>query len=161
MNSFRVFIEISKGSNEKFEYDKKSDSLKLNFVFKDLYFPFNYGFIPGTMGGDGDPLDAIVLSAEPIPSSSVVECKPIGMLKTVDRGQTDDKIICVPINDKFAKIYADIQDLPPDTLAKWTKFYLEVARQKKKTVEITGLRNKQEALEEISKALMNAQSPLQ
>ena len=162
--AFKVFIEIPQGSNEKFEYDEKSGSLKLNFVFsavggsasggKDLVFPFNYGFIPGTMGGDGDQLDAIVLSAEPIPSSSVVECKPIGILKTIDRGEIDDKIICVPINDKFAKIYTDIQDLPPDTLAKWTKFYLEVARQKNKTVEIIGLRNKQEALEEISKALI-------
>lgn len=152
----KVFIEIPIGSNEKFEFDEKSGKLKLNFVFKNLIFPFNYGFIPGTLGGDGDELDAIVLSNAPIPPSTAVDCKPIGIFKTIDRGQIDDKIICVPLDDDLAKKYQDIHDLPPDTLKKWTDFYLEVARQKKKTIEILGLGNKLEALEEINKSLMSA-----
>ena len=114
----KVFIEIPKGSNHKFEYNEKTGKLELNFVFsavggpasrsgsetlqgrmtggKDLVFPFNYGFIPGTLGGDGDPLDAIVLSDRPISSSTILDCKPIGVLKTIDRGEVDDKIVCVP-----------------------------------------------------------------
>ena len=152
--SFQVLVEIPQGSNEKFEYDEAAGEMKLNFVFRDLVFPFNYGFIPGTLGGDGDPLDAIVLSSAPIPSRTVIQCKAIGMLKTIDRGEVDDKIICVPLRDELARKYHDVTDLPSETLAKWTKFYLEVARQKKKVVEIIGLRNKQEALEEIKNSLI-------
>ncbi len=161
IDAFNVIVEIPKGSNEKFEYDEESDSMKLNFVFsaiggsgENLVFPFNYGFIPGTLGGDRDPLDAIVLSSAPIKSSTVVKCKTIGVFKTIDRGETDDKIICVPVEDPLTEKYYDISDLPPDTLQKWTEFYLEVARQKKKVIENMSLENKQKALEEIKNSLI-------
>ena len=151
--AFNVMVEIPQGSNQKFEYDEASGEMKLNFVFENLVFPFHYGFIIGTMCGDGDPLDAIVLSSphfsEVIKSGSMLPCQAIGMLKTIDRGEVDDKIVCIPLGDELLKQYKDIIDLAPDTLSKWTKFYLEVARQKKKVIEIIGLRSKEEALKVI------------
>lgn len=152
---FNVVIEIPQGSNQKFEYDEKSENMVLNFVFKDLYFPFNYGFIPGTLGGDGDTLDAIVLSSAPIKSGEVVACKTTGVMETLDRGQRDDKIICVPLDDELAVKYQNIDNLPPDSLQKWTEFYLEVARQKKKVIEILGLKNKKQALFLMQSSLTN------
>ncbi len=138
LDTFNVIIEIPEGSNEKFEYDEKSGQMVLDFVFKDLVFPFNYGFIPGTLGGDGDALDAIVLSSQPLKSGSVAACKTIGVMETLDRGQRDDKIICVPLDDGLAVKYQNVDNLPPDSLQKWTEFYLEVARQKNKVIEILG-----------------------
>lgn len=153
-NIFKVIIEIPQGSNLKYEYDEKSGEMKLDFVFKDLYFPFNYGFIPNTLGGDGDPLDAIVLSSAPIKSGETAVCKIVGMIETVDRGEEDNKIITVPLSDRFANQYQDVDDLPSDTLPKWTQFYLELARQKKKVVKIVGLKNKQETMEKIKNSLL-------
>lgn len=153
LESFNVIVEIPSGSNEKFEYDEASGQMKVDFIFKDLSFPFNYGFIAGTLGGDGDQLDAIVLSAAAINSGTIVKCKAIGILQTIDRGEVDDKIICVPLQEPIAHEYQDISDLPADTLQKWTEFYMEVARQKKKTIEIVGLENKHGAEEEINNSL--------
>jgi inorganic pyrophosphatase len=129
--------------------------MKLDFVFKDLVFPFNYGFIPNTLGGDGDALDAMVLSSAPIKSGETVVCKIVGMVETVDRGEEDNKIITVPLLDKLASQYQDIDDLPFDTLPKWTEFYLELARQKKKVIKIIGLKNKKEAIEKIEKSFID------
>lgn len=152
-NAINVLVEIQQGSNLKYEYDEQSGKMKLDFVFKDLVFPFNYGFIPNTLGGDGDALDVIVLSSAPIKSGEAVSCKIIGMLETLDRGEEDNKIIAVPVLDKLANQYQDINNLPADTLLKWTKFYLEVARQKKKIIKIIGLRNKKETMEKIKNSL--------
>ncbi len=153
LEAFNVIVEIPQGSNLKYEYDEASDSLKLDFVFKDLVFPFNYGFIPHTLGGDGDPLDAIVLSSAPIKMGEFVKCKAVGMLKTIDRGEVDDKIIVVPLDDELAGKYLDADNLPPGFLEKCTAFYREVGRQKNKVTEVKSLENKQIALEEIKKSL--------
>ncbi len=154
MNKFKVLIEIPQGSNLKYEYDKASKKMKLNFTFTDVVFPFNYGFIQGTLGGDGDELDAIVLSSASLKSGEVLECKAIGILKTIDRGEVDDKIVCVPVGDPVSKGIFDTGDLPKNTLQKWTEFYLEVARQKQKEIKIIGLFGKPEADEEIKNALI-------
>ena len=154
LDAFNVIVEIPQGSNEKFELDENTGEMKVNFVFRDLTFPFNYGFIAQTLGGDNDPLDAIVLSSEILKSGQVVECKAVGILKTLDRGEIDDKVICVPLNDELSEKYHDTPDLPPDFLKIWTDFYMELARQKEKVVKVLGLKNKQVALEEIKKSLL-------
>lgn len=162
--AFNVIVEIPEGSNLKYEYDEAADELKLDFVFsaiggsasggKILVFPFNYGFIPHTLGGDNDPLDAIVLSSAPLKMGEAVKCRAVALLKTIDRGEVDDKIVAVPINDYLAAKYHDASDLPPGFLQKCTDFYREVARQKNKDMEVKSLENKQAALEEIRKSLI-------
>jgi inorganic pyrophosphatase len=153
LEAFNVLVEIPEGSNLKYEFDEASGKMKVDFVFKDLPFPFNYGFIPHTLGGDGDQLDAIILSSAPLVSGSVVKCQAIGVMETLDRGEIDNKLVVVPIADDLAKKYHDISDLSPDSLQKWTDLYMEIARQKQKTIKVLGLKNKQEALEEIKKSL--------
>jgi inorganic pyrophosphatase len=154
LEAFNVLVEIPRGSNLKYEFDEASGDMKVDFVFEEFAFPFNYGFIPHTLGGDGDALDAIVLSSAPIPSGSIIECKAIGVLETLDKGEVDNKFIVVPIANKLAKKYQDISDLPPDSLQTWTDLYMEIAGQKQKTIKVLGLKDKQSALSEIKKSLL-------
>ncbi len=124
LEAFNVLVEIPEGSNLKYEFDEASGEMKVDFVFENFSFPFSYGFIPGTLGGDGDHLDAIVLSSEPISSGSVIKCRAVGVMETIDTGEVDNKLIVVPVADDLAKKYQDISDLPEDSLKKWTDLYI-------------------------------------
>lgn len=103
--TLRVLIECEKGSVHKCEYD---DSLSAMVIVRDLHkkypYPYNYGAIPQTLADDGDNLDAIVISNEPIPSGTLVNCFPIGIVEMIDRGKQDNKLICIPFYDTTGKI---------------------------------------------------------
>lgn len=110
---FYAVIEISKGGKNKYELDKDTGMLKLDRVlFTSTHYPANYGFIPRTFASDNDPLDVLVLCSEQIRPMTIVECKPIGVLKMVDNGSADEKIIAVPINDPNYNAYEDVSMLP-------------------------------------------------
>lgn len=149
MDILKVFIEIPAGSNEKYEFDEKSGELKLDFVFKNLVYPYNYGFIPNTLAGDGDALDALVLSSAPLERGKIVDCAPIGVLEMTDRGEVDNKIIAVAAFDPLFEKYKDIGDITDSIREEWKKFWQEVARQKQKTIEIKGYLGKDSAMDEI------------
>src|SRR3990172_6040140 len=94
---FEVFIEIPAGGSVKYETDEKTGKLKLDrFLHTAMVYPFNYGSIEGTMGEDGDPLDAIVLSSQSVFPRVTVKCHAIGLLEMEDEGGIDTKIIAVP-----------------------------------------------------------------
>jgi len=152
MDFFEVVIEIPQGSNEKYEYDEASKEMKLNFVFKDLVYPYNYGFVPNTLAGDGDPLDVIVLSSSPLKRGETVKCAPIGVLEMLDRNEVDNKIIAVLSQDPLEAKIKDIGDINDITKEQWKIFWAEVARQKNKTIEVQGFVGKESALEEIKKS---------
>lgn len=104
-----VFIEIPKGSRAKYEYDAKSGRIRLDRVlYSSVVYPADYGFIDGTLSGDGDPLDALVVVEVPTFPGCVVPARPIGTLVTADKQGKDEKIIAVPIGDPR---FADITDL--------------------------------------------------
>ena len=110
---FYAVIEISKGGKNKYEMDKETGLLKLDRVlFTSTHYPANYGFIPRTYAKDGDPLDVLVLCSETIMPMTVVECKPIGVLKMIDDNKDDEKIIAVPVGDPNYSGYNDIKELP-------------------------------------------------
>ena len=89
-DSFVTCIEISKGSKNKYELDKKSGLLRLDrILFTSTHYPANYGFIPLTLADDGDPMDVLVLCSEPIIPMTLVDCYPIGVLKMYDQGKSD------------------------------------------------------------------------
>ena len=112
-DQFYAVIEISKGAKNKYELDKDTGMLKLDRVlFTSTHYPANYGFIPRTYASDNDPLDVLVLCSEQIHPMTIVECKPIGVLKMTDSGMSDEKIIAVPINDPNYNTYKDVSDLP-------------------------------------------------
>ena len=110
---FHAVIEIPKGGKNKYEMDKETGMLKLDRVlFTSTHYPANYGFIPRTYAKDGDPIDVLVLCSETIAPMTLVECKPIGVLRMIDDNKNDEKIIAVPVNDPNYNVYNDIKDLP-------------------------------------------------
>lgn len=140
---YKVFIEIPLGTkNNKFEKSPNGTGVVLDFVFKNLVWPFNYGEIEGTLGGDGDCLDAIIFSTKPLKQCSVVKCVAFGVLLTLDRGEVDDKILMVPVGDGLALKYKDIKNLSINERQMLKNLYKKIARQKKKTIKIIGFKNK-------------------
>lgn len=121
-----VVIEIPAGSNVKYEYDKVN---KVFIVDRVLYtamsYPFNYGFIPGTMTEDGDPLDAVVISSVPFLPGTVVDVRPVGALNMEDEKGVDYKLITVPVNkvDPRFSMVKDIKDLPDIILYQIRHFF--------------------------------------
>lgn len=105
---FDVLVEIPKGSRNKYEVDHDSGKIRLDRVlFTSMVYPADYGYIEGTLGQDGDPLDAMVLLPFPVYPGVVVQCRPVAMYKMVDEKGRDDKVLCVPVDPRFE----DIQDL--------------------------------------------------
>ncbi len=155
MEKFNVLIEIPKDTvNEKYEFDHKTGKMVLDFVFENLVWPFNYGEVVGTLGGDGDALDAMVFSTQPFKQSAVVQCTPFGIARVIDRGEVDDKLLMVPINDPLAEKYKDISDFTETERENIVNFYNEVARQKKKIMEVNSFEDKAQALQEIKNSLV-------
>lgn len=112
-NSFYAICEIQKGSKNKYEFDLDTGFLKLDrILYTSTHYPHNYGFIPLTLSDDGDPLDVLIISSEPMNPLSIVECKPIGVLEMIDDGEKDYKIMAVCKNDPFYNQYKDIKELP-------------------------------------------------
>ena len=155
METFKVLIEIPKGTvNNKFEFDHKTNKMVLDFVYEDLVWPFNYGEVIGTLGGDGDALDALVYSTNPLPQSAVVDCIPFGICRTLDRGEQDDKLMLVPVGDVLTAKYKDIKDFSEQDKQVVRDLYAKIALQKKKSVIIQGFFGKERALEEIKASVI-------
>lgn len=112
-DEFVAVIEISKGSKKKYELDKETGLIKLDrILYTSTHYPANYGFIPRTYGDDKDPLDVLVLCSEPLEPLTLVKCYPIGVMKMIDNGMGDEKIIAIPYDDPTYNSYSDISDLP-------------------------------------------------
>ncbi|MGD0705654.1 MAG: inorganic diphosphatase [Trebonia sp.] len=110
---FDVFIEIPRGSRNKYEVDHDSGLIRLDrTLFTSTQYPADYGFVPETLGEDGDPLDAMVLVLEPTFPGCLIRSRPIGMFRMTDEKGPDDKILCVPASDPRQEHLRDIQDLP-------------------------------------------------
>lgn len=119
-----VFIEISKGTNIKYEYE--DGKLKVDrFLNVPFAYPFNYGYIPNTLGGDKDELDAVVICDAAIQPCSFIKCKLIGCLRTEDEKGEDDKFIFVPADDVDKKSINinELMDINPDILNKIKYFF--------------------------------------
>ena len=127
MSEFTVRIEISKGTNVKYEFDHDTHQLLCDRILHcPMAYPFSYGYIEGTLGGDGDPLDAVVLCEEPLFPTCLIKCRPIGYLFTEDNNGEDYKIIMVPVTkvDPFFKDIHELSNLSKNRLEK-IKFFFE------------------------------------
>ena len=153
---FLACIEIPKGSKNKYELDKESGALILDrILFTATHYPQNYGFIPRTWGLDEDPLDVLVLSTQSISSLALVRCAPIGILRMVDSGEVDEKIIAVCVNDPDYSNYKDIADLPPHVLDEISHFFQHYKElEHKKETEIRGFEGHEAAEATIEAALV-------
>jgi inorganic pyrophosphatase len=121
---FIAVIEIEKGSKNKYELDKQTGHLILDRVlFTSTHYPANYGLIPLTYAEDGDPLDVLVLCSESILPMSLVRCRPIGVMRMIDSGALDEKIIAVPFGDPNYSSYTDIDQLPGHIFSEMRHFF--------------------------------------
>ena len=153
-NDFNVVIEISMHSEPiKYEVDKDSGAIFVDrFMSTAMHYPCNYGYIPHTIAGDGDPVDVLVLSQFALPPGVVVRCRPIGMLKMTDEAGEDAKLLAVPV-DQLTPMYRDIdgpRDLPQIVLDQISHFFQHYKDlEPGKFVKVQGWLGKEEAKQEI------------
>lgn len=146
-----VIIEIPKGSQNKYEYDKKHGVIKLDRVlFSPFFYPGEYGIIPQTFAEDGDPMDAIVLVTNPTYPGVLIESRPIGMLQMKDGGEMDDKILCVAKDDVRFEDVNDISDLEKHVPKEIAHFFATYKQLEGKKVEVLGWKNAASAKKAIS-----------
>ena len=124
MSSVNVIVEIPAGSQNKYEFDHETNTIKLDrHLIVSMGYPAEYGFIPDTLGGDGDPLDALVLTAYPTFPGCLIESKILGMCIMTDEKGEDAKLICVPSYDPAWKNATDSTDVPQATLDRIKHFF--------------------------------------
>jgi len=154
-----VMIEVPLDSRVKYEFDKENEVITVDrFLFFDKGYPANYGFIPNTLSGDGDPVDVLVLSPLPVAPGTIMVAKPIGMLETEDESGQDAKLVAVPpekVNPEFGK-YNDISELPEDITEKIRYFFENYKKNEPgKWVKVSGWKGREEAIEEIKTGIAN------
>ena len=107
---FVCVVEIPKGSKKKYELDKETGLIILDrILYTSTHYPANYGFIPRSLGDDGDPLDVLLLCSEPLEPLTLCRAYPIGVISMIDNGRNDEKIIAIPFNDPNYNIYTNIE----------------------------------------------------
>ena len=152
--SFEALIEIPNGCKAKYELDKETGLLKLDrILYTSTVYPANYGFIPRTLADDGDPLDVLVLCNEPIYPMTLVNCSPIGVIKMIDGGELDEKIIAVPTGDPTYKSFTDISELPKHKFDEMMHFFEVYKTLEHKTTTVKEIAHRAEALSIIKKCI--------
>lgn len=150
---FIAVIEISKGNKKKYELDKETGLIILDrILYTSTVYPANYGFIPKTYAEDDDPLDVLVLCAEPIESLVLVQCYPIGVITMIDNGSYDEKIIAIPFNDPNYYTYHSIKDLPEHIFDEMSHFFQVYKNLEGKETAVLQVADRDEALQVIIKA---------
>jgi inorganic pyrophosphatase len=143
-----VLVEIPKGSRNKYELDKETGRIKFDrMLFSSVQYPTDYGFIPDTLGGDGDPLDACVLVWESTFPGCLIDTKPIGVLKMRDEKGEDEKVLTVPVSDPLWNHLESLSDAPPHLIREIEHFFLSYKELEEKKVEVLGWGDKAEAIE--------------
>ncbi|MFY9783522.1 MAG: inorganic diphosphatase [Acidimicrobiales bacterium] len=124
MDTVNVIVEIPRFSQNKYEYDHDTHTIKLDrHLLVAMGYPAEYGFIPDTLGGDGDPLDALVITEFPTFPGCLIESRILGMCIMTDENGRDEKLICVPSYDKKWKVATDIGDVPKEILDRIAHFF--------------------------------------
>ena len=137
---FTAVIEIPKGSNCKYELDKKNGMRRLDrILYTATHYPANYGFIPRTYADDGDPLDVLVICAETIYPMTLMRVYPIGVMRMVDSDAQDDKIIAVPFSDPNYNNITSIDELPPHIFDEMMHFFTVYKQLESKTTAVKTL----------------------
>jgi len=144
-------IEIPGGGRNKYELDKETGLFRLDRVlYSAVHYPGDYGFIPRTLHRDGDPCDILVLIKEPTFTGCLIDVRPVGLLRMLDLGVPDDKIIAVPARDPFQHEYFDIADIPGHVLKEIEHFFQIYKDLEGKRVQTVGWEKSEVAMREVS-----------
>jgi inorganic pyrophosphatase len=147
------FVEIPKGSRNKYEYDEELGAIMLDrFLFSSMVYPTDYGFIPDTLGEDGDALDAMVCVSEPTFPGCVIPVKAIALFRMEDDKGVDDKVLCVPLSDPAWNTLEELDDLPDQLQHEIEHFFSVYKDLEQKTVKVDGWHSREDALKEIEEA---------
>ncbi len=139
-DEFIAVIEIAKGFKKKYEIDKQTGMIILDRILHtSTQYPANYGFIPKTLSGDGDPLDVLVLSSEALDPLVLVNCYPVGMMVMLDEGKKDEKIIAIPVNDPLYNEYKTLESLPKHIADEMINFFKVYKDESEGITEVEGL----------------------
>ncbi|HNJ77250.1 MAG: inorganic diphosphatase [Rhodocyclaceae bacterium] len=161
-NDFNVIIEIPAHADPvKYEVDKESGAIFVDrFMGTAMHYPCNYGYIPHTIAGDGDPVDVLVVTQFALPPGVVVRCRPVGMLAMTDEAGADAKVLAVPV-DKLTTMYRSVEsprDLPQITLDQISHFFAHYKDlEPGKFVKINGWFGQEEAKKEIMEGVARFQ----
>ncbi|AEE48734.1 MAG: inorganic diphosphatase [Haliscomenobacter sp.] len=140
-------IEIPKGTRAKYELDKESGLLRLDRVlYSSVYYPANYGFIPQSYCEDKDPLDILILSQIDVVPMCIVPGKVIGVMRMLDNGEADDKIIAVAEGDPSVSHINDISELPAHFISEMRSFFEDYKKLEKKTVVVEEFLDRETAI---------------
>ncbi len=149
-----VLIEIPGGSKNKYEFDKDMGAMALDRVlYASVQYPYDYGFIPNTLAGDGDPLDGMVIMDQPTFPGCVITVRPLGMLEMIDSGDPDEKLLCVPVKDpRYANVNS-LEDVARHRLDEIAEFFATYKRLEKKETIIQGWKGMEETNKIIEQSL--------
>ena len=153
--TFTAVIEIPQGGKVKYELDKTTGMLRVDRVlYSSVIYPANYGFIPQTLGDDNDPLDVLVLMQEPVLPLSLLRTRPIGMMQMTDQGQSDEKIICVHLDDPAFNGFYHIWEIPDHRLRELRRFFMDYKQLEDKTVDVQDFLGPDKARAVVERAMM-------
>ena len=146
-----AFVEIPKGSRNKYEYDERIGHVILDrFLSSSMVYPTDYGYLIDHRGRDGDPLDAMVCVSEPTFPGCVIPVKAIALFKMRDEKGEDDKVVCVPTHDPGWNTAESLADITEQLQREITHFFSVYKQLEGKAVEVDGWRSREEALEVVA-----------
>lgn len=151
-----VIIEISKGSCNKYEIDKKTGLIKLDRAnYSSAPYPVDYGFAPQTLWDDDDALDVMVLSTFPLQTGILVTVRPVAVMEMIDGGESDFKVIGVPVDDKRWDDVKDLKDINQHNLKEYKHFFETYKALKGKPVEVIvhGFKGRADAIDAVKKSV--------
>jgi inorganic pyrophosphatase len=152
-DKMNVVVEINKGSHNKYEIDKATGIIALDRVYYSTqHTPFDYGFVPQTLWEDGDALDVVLLTTYPMAPGILVPSRIVAMMDMVDSGESDVKIIAVPVGDPRWADVQDLKDINTHTIKEMEHYFSTYKQLQKKEVVIKGFFGKKEAVEAFEKS---------
>ena len=155
-DKFNAIVEIPKGSYNKYEIDKETGLIALDRAnYSSAPYPFDYGFAPQTLWDDDDALDVIILTTFPLNPGILVRVRPVAVMEMIDSGESDYKIIAVPVDDKRWDDIQDLKDLNKHSLKEFQHFFetYKNLKEKDNVVEIKGYKGVEEAKQAVEKSI--------